>query len=138
MKFRFENLRGNDVRIAYAWREFKVNGTTQHALVQVAETLEKRSQLANEIIRGVIVPQFIVLPIAVVLVWFGLSRGLAPLAALQARIRAREPDDMSPIDPHAAPGGDLAGRRRRSTSCSSGCRATSRCSSGSSRTPRTR
>jgi two-component system sensor histidine kinase TctE len=71
--------------------------------VQVAETLEKRSQLANEIIRGVIVPQFIVLPIAVVLVWFGLSRGLAPLAALQARIRARAPDDMSPIDPQAAP-----------------------------------
>jgi two-component system sensor histidine kinase TctE len=71
--------------------------------VQVAETLEKRSQLANEIIRGVIVPQFIVLPIAVVLVWFGLSRGLAPLAALQARIRARAPDDMSPIDPRAAP-----------------------------------
>jgi two-component system sensor histidine kinase TctE len=69
----------------------------------VAETLEKRSQLANEIIRGVIVPQFIVLPIAVVLVWFGLSRGLAPLAALQDRIRAREPNDMSPIDPRAAP-----------------------------------
>jgi two-component system sensor histidine kinase TctE len=72
-------------------------------LVQVAETTEKRSHLANEIIRGVIVPQFIVLPIAVLLVWFGLSRGLAPLTALQARIRAREPDDMSPIDPRAAP-----------------------------------
>ena len=103
VRFRFENARGNDVRIAYAWREFKVDGASKYALVQVAETLEKRSQLANEIIRGVIVPQFIVLPIAVVLVWFGLSRGLAPLAALQARIRAREPDDMSPIDPQAAP-----------------------------------
>jgi two-component system sensor histidine kinase TctE len=103
VKYRFDSARGNDVRIAYAWREFKVDGTPQFALVQVAETLEKRSQLANEIIRGVIVPQFIVLPIAVVLVWFGLSRGLAPLAALQARIRAREPDDMSPIDPLAAP-----------------------------------
>ncbi|MGZ8254274.1 MAG: sensor histidine kinase [Burkholderiaceae bacterium] len=103
VKFRFEQSRGNDVRIAYAWREFKQNGESRHALVQVAETLEKRSQLANEIIRGVIVPQFIVLPIAVVLVWFGLSRGLAPLAALQDRIRAREPNDMSPIDPRAAP-----------------------------------
>ncbi|HEX5638489.1 MAG TPA: ATP-binding protein, partial [Burkholderiaceae bacterium] len=51
----------------------------------------------------VIVPQFIVLPIAVVLVWFGLSRGLAPLAALQDRIRSREPNDMSPIDQRAAP-----------------------------------
>jgi two-component system sensor histidine kinase TctE len=32
------------------------------ALVQVAETLEKRAQLANEIIKGVILPQFIILP----------------------------------------------------------------------------
>jgi two-component system, OmpR family, sensor histidine kinase TctE len=103
VKFRFDQARGNDVRIAYAWRGFKQNGESRYALVQVAETLEKRSQLANEIIRGVIVPQFIVLPIAVVLVWFGLSRGLAPLAALQDRIRAREPNDMSPIDPRAAP-----------------------------------
>ena len=103
VKFRFDQARGNDVRIAYAWREFKQNGESRYALVQVAETLEKRSQLANEIIRGVIVPQFIVLPIAVVLVWFGLSRGLAPLAALQDRIRARAPNDMSPIDPRAAP-----------------------------------
>ena len=75
----------------------------EYALVQVAETLEKRSQLANEIIRGVIVPQFVVLPIAVVLVWFGLSRGLAPLADLQQRIRSRQTDDLSPIDARGAP-----------------------------------
>jgi two-component system sensor histidine kinase TctE len=103
VKYRIDHLRGQDIRIAYGWREFRVDGVPRRVLVQVAETLEKRSQLANEIIRGVIVPQFIVLPIAVVLVWFGLSRGLAPLEALQARIRAREPDDMSPIDPRAAP-----------------------------------
>jgi signal transduction histidine kinase len=41
--------------------------------------------------------------VAVLLVWFGLTRGLAPLAFLQARIRARKPDDLSPIDPSAAP-----------------------------------
>jgi two-component system sensor histidine kinase TctE len=103
VKLRFDQLRGSEIRLAYTWVEFRRNGGTSHALVQVAETLEKRSQLANEIIRGVIVPQFVVLPIAVVLVWFGLSRGLAPLTSLQARIRARKPDDLSPIDPRAAP-----------------------------------
>jgi two-component system sensor histidine kinase TctE len=103
VRLRFDQVHGSEVRIAYAWREFRQGDTARHALVQVAETMEKRSHLANEIIRGVIVPQFIVLPIAVVLVWFGLSRGLAPLTALQARIRAREPNDMSPIDPRAAP-----------------------------------
>jgi two-component system sensor histidine kinase TctE len=103
-RFRFDQLRGEEVRIAYTWVPFHT-ATDKAALVlvQVAETLDKRSRLANEIVRGVIVPQFIVLPIAVLLVWFGLTRGLAPLAALQATIRRRRPDDLSPINPHAAP-----------------------------------
>jgi two-component system sensor histidine kinase TctE len=103
VQFRFERLRGEEIRVAYTWAEFTRNGKTEYALVQIAETLDKRSQLANEIIRGVIIPQFLVLPVAVLLVWFGLSRGLAPLAALRERIRARRPDDESPIDPRAAP-----------------------------------
>ncbi len=103
VKFRSDRIRGTEVRIAYTWIEFRSAKGGKPVLVQVAETPEKRSRLANEIIRGVIVPQFIVLPIAVILVWFGLSRGLAPLNSLQARIRARRPDDLSPIDPLSAP-----------------------------------
>ena len=75
----------------------------QAALVQVAETLEKRAQLANAIIKGVILPQFIILPIVLALVWFALARGLSPLAQLQERIRARRPDDLSPIDSRQVP-----------------------------------
>jgi two-component system sensor histidine kinase TctE len=71
--------------------------------VQVAETLDKRAQLANEIIKGVILPQFIILPVILALVWFALSRGLSPLAQLQERIRARPPDDLSPIDSRQVP-----------------------------------
>ena len=66
-------------------------------MIQVGETLEKRSQLANEIIKGVILPQFIILPIALTLIWLALARGLAPLIELQKRIRARDPEDLSPI-----------------------------------------
>jgi two-component system sensor histidine kinase TctE len=67
------------------------------ALVQVAETLGRRSQLATEIIKGVILPQFVILPLAVLLVWFALLRGIRPLAELQRRIRRRESTDLSPI-----------------------------------------
>ena len=63
------------IRIAYTWFECSHGARHDYALVQVAETLEKRSQLANEHHPRRIVPQFVVLPIAVVLVWFGLSRG---------------------------------------------------------------
>ena len=103
VQFRSDLARGEEIRVAYTWVEFNHGGKRDYALVQVAETLEKRSQLANEIIRGVIIPQFIVLPVAIVLVWFGLSRGLAPLANLRARIRSRPPDDLSPIDARGAP-----------------------------------
>jgi two-component system sensor histidine kinase TctE len=105
--FRTENLHGTPVRIAYAWVNLQplLSATEEPrlALVQVAETLDKRAQLANEIIKGVILPQFIILPVILALVWFALSRGLSPLAQLQERIRARPPDDLSPIDSRQVP-----------------------------------
>ena len=97
-----DTLRGFGVRMAYTWVDLNLP-STQPALLIVAETVEKRTQLANDIIKGVIIPQFVVLPVAVLLVWFGLSRGVAPLNALQQRLRARRPDDLSPIDERAAP-----------------------------------
>jgi len=106
VQFRNDVMRGNDVRVA--WMRFdlhssRTGSTAEPALVQVGETLDKRTQLANEIIKGVILPQFIILPIALALVWFALSRGLSPLAELQGRIRARRPDDLSPIDSSQVP-----------------------------------
>ena len=71
--------------------------------IQVAETLEKRSLLAAEIIKGVMLPQFIVLPVTMLLIWLALSRGLQPLSELQDRIRARKPDDLSALDEQAVP-----------------------------------
>ncbi|WP_199541687.1 sensor histidine kinase [Paraburkholderia kururiensis] len=103
VEFRDDMLRGNDIRVAYTTVEFPQTPGAQPVLVQVAETLDKRRQLANDIIKGVILPQFVILPLAIVLVWFGLSRGLAPLHALQSNIRARRPDDLSPLEARRAP-----------------------------------
>jgi two-component system sensor histidine kinase TctE len=95
-------LRDFEIRIAYTWRDLSTRGIGPVLLV-AAESVDRRTQLANDIIKGVIIPQFIVLPIAVLLVWFGLSRGVAPINALQKRLRARRPDDLSPIDERQAP-----------------------------------
>jgi two-component system sensor histidine kinase TctE len=105
--FRSDSMHGTQVRIAYTYVNLEPlaerGREPRLALVQVAETLEKRAQLANEIIKGVILPQFIILPVILALVWFALSRGLSPLAQLQERIRARSPEDMSPIDSRQVP-----------------------------------
>jgi two-component system sensor histidine kinase TctE len=105
-KLRNEIFRGQEVRIAYTYaqpREDDPSALTAPALVQVAETIDSRSKLANEIIKGVIFPQFVMLPLAVALVWFGLSRGLAPLKVLRQRIRDRRTDDLSPLDSRGMP-----------------------------------
>lgn len=78
-------------------------GEGRSALVQVAEARDKRRVLAAEIIKGVMLPQLIILPLALLLVWLALTRGIRPLTHLQARIRQRRPDDLSPLDTGAVP-----------------------------------
>ncbi|TNF60261.1 MAG: sensor histidine kinase [Burkholderiales bacterium] len=90
-------LRGDEVRVAYIWLSRFGDGQ-RLVLMQVAETKGKRSTLATEIIKGVMVPQFVILPLAVLLVWLALVRGIRPLNELEQRIRARKPDDLSPIE----------------------------------------
>ncbi len=104
VKLRNDEFRGEELRVGYVYVELTGGESeSKPVLVQVAETQEKRTRLANEIIKGVIFPQFLILPLAVGLVWFGLGRGLAPLKSMQQRIRDRPPDDLSPIDPQGVP-----------------------------------
>ncbi|MDP1532025.1 MAG: sensor histidine kinase N-terminal domain-containing protein, partial [Rubrivivax sp.] len=103
VQLRSEVIRGDPVRVAWMWLPIGPAEAEHRALVQLAETLDKRSQLATEIIKGVILPQFVILPLAVILVWFALSRGIQPLADLQLRIRRRESDDLSPISERDVP-----------------------------------
>ncbi len=109
VRFRDETLGEEPVRVAYLWLAAdgtpgaSVQAGDSDALVQVAETLGKRSRLATEIVKGVILPQFVILPVSVVLIWFALSRGFSPLLRLQQTIRDRESHDLSPIDERDVP-----------------------------------
>ncbi len=102
VQLRDAELRGIDIRVAYIWVRLPLSKGGM-ALVQVAETREKRSVLATEIIKGVMLPQFVILPLAVLLVWLALAHGIRPLHRLEERIRARSPDDLSPLDHKAVP-----------------------------------
>jgi len=97
VQLRDDMVRGDEVRVAYAWLA-RGPDARQLVLMQVGETKGKRSTLATEIIKGVMVPQFVILPLAVLLVWLALVRGIRPLNELEQKIRARKPDDLSPIE----------------------------------------
>jgi len=103
VRFRDDVVGEDAVRVAYVWLPSTGLESEHGPLVQIAETLDKRSRLATEIIKGVILPQFVILPLAVVLVWFALDRGIRPLADLQQRIRRRDSGDLSPIEDQGIP-----------------------------------
>ena len=101
--YREIEFNGQDLRVAYTYVADGHVGRSDWVLVEVAETTEKRTQLANKIVASVILPQFIIIPLAVMLVWFGLSRGLRPLTRLRKTIEARSADDLSPIATRRVP-----------------------------------
>jgi two-component system sensor histidine kinase TctE len=99
--FRDESVRSREVRTAFMYAQ--VRGMPGAALVQVAETDEKRAALASRIIEGLLAAQFVLLPLALVLVWSGLRQGMKPLNELTDAIRERRPHDLSPLDPGLVP-----------------------------------
>ena len=99
---RDDKMHGVKIRVADEWGKVDLPNA-KPVLVQVGETLEKRSVLATEIIKGVLLPQLVVLPLVVLLVWLALGHGIEPLNALGERIRQRKPDDMSPLEGHYVP-----------------------------------
>lgn len=103
IQFRDLVVNGEDFRVGHLWMELPILSENRFVLVQMGETLNKRELLANEIIKGVILPQFVILPLAVLLVWFGLSRGIAPLNVLLEKIQHRQPDDLSALQSKDTP-----------------------------------
>ena len=95
---------GSPVRIAALYTI--VPGTSDQGpiLIQVAETLNKRHILADEILLGMLWPELLLIVLVGVLVWYGVERGLRPLAALQREISRRSHRDLSPLAEHNVPG----------------------------------
>lgn len=71
--------------------------------VKVAETTVKRQRLSSEILASSVLPQALLAVLTLVLVWFGVARGLSPLEGLSEEIKERSPRDLRPIDLEHAP-----------------------------------
>ncbi len=91
-------FRGKKVRIASL--SFLPPGLPpdRSVLIQVAETLNKRNTLAGKVMTAMVLPQFLMIILAALIVWIGIGKGLAPLPMLHREIAARSHRDLSPVD----------------------------------------
>jgi two-component system sensor histidine kinase TctE len=71
--------------------------------VLVGETTLKRQRLARDILLQSLFPELLIALATLVIVWFGVKRGLEPLARLSEEIKARSAGDLRPIDAAGAP-----------------------------------
>jgi two-component system sensor histidine kinase TctE len=86
------------------YRDQKVRAATllspcagQVCTITVAETTRKRDRLVREILIGSVLPQALLAVLTLVIVWFGVARGLLPLHRLSEEIRKRSVRDLRPI-----------------------------------------
>ena len=71
--------------------------------LHLSETIHQRQALIRGILAYIVIPQLLLIMIAAVVVWYGVTRGLMPLERLRREVAMRQRDDLSRLDETKAP-----------------------------------
>lgn len=71
--------------------------------LHMSETLRQRQALIRGIFGNIVIPQLLLIVIAVAAVWYALKRGLLPLERLRREVARRQRDDLSELEEARAP-----------------------------------
>ncbi|UXB11097.1 two-component sensor histidine kinase [Aeromonas dhakensis] len=81
----------------HEWRTFTLYNQDAQTWLIVAERDDERSELASKMATLTMLPLLITLPFLLGLLWWLISRGLAPLRQLAQAIGERHPANLSPL-----------------------------------------
>ncbi len=79
------------------WRVFTLEDPDAGLRVLVGDRLGVREHLVADMIKGLLAPTLLIVPLLGFLIWSSLNRGLRPLRKLAVELRDRQADDMSPV-----------------------------------------
>lgn len=85
------------------WRVFSTWDESGDNLIQVAELSEARDELSAGIIKHMLKPLLVSLPILALLLWIAVTRGLSPLVRLTREVEKREPGNLAVLDTGSSP-----------------------------------
>lgn len=85
------------------WRVYAVVNSDLALRVLVGDNLRVRDRLVADVIRGLALPVLLILPILAGLIWFSVSKGLAPLNAIAHALARRPASDLSALPYTGAP-----------------------------------
>jgi two-component system sensor histidine kinase QseC len=78
------------------WRVYVEQRSTDWRIM-VAQPLQQRLQLADEVITASLYPVVLSLPLQALLIWLVVSRALKPLQSLSAELTSRKASELAPI-----------------------------------------
>jgi len=85
------------------WRVFATRGAERDVQVFVGEQRASRNDILLAIVRGMLMPLLLALPLLAVAVWAVVRAGTAPLRTLSRRLAERDPQALAPVDLPGAP-----------------------------------
>jgi two-component system sensor histidine kinase QseC len=86
-----------------SWRVLNVVAADGKYRIQVAQSIEVRDRAALEVASQTVLPVSLVLPVALLLLYFSIRRGLRPLDQLASEIAMRSSDNLAPLATGAVP-----------------------------------
>ncbi len=85
------------------WRVYAVEDATKGIRVMVGDRLGLRERLVTDLIKGLLAPTLLIIPLLGLLIWTSLGRGLRPLQNMAEELQNRDAEDMRAIDARHAP-----------------------------------
>jgi two-component system, OmpR family, sensor histidine kinase QseC len=89
----FESVQIGDER----WRVFAARGAERDIQVYVAELQDARGAILRAVLRSMLWPLAIALPLLALAVWWSVRRGLAPLRGMAGTLAARDAPSIEPL-----------------------------------------
>jgi two-component system sensor histidine kinase TctE len=102
-RFADKTMEGQPVRVVTIKIPLTRNDAQSFMLIQMAETLNERSILANQVLINTIAHQLVLALLAALLVWVAVAHGLKPLEKLRQDIENRTPDELQPLSAEGIP-----------------------------------
>ncbi len=80
------------------WRTYTLYVPADHAVVEVSEMARARNILIERVVRDLLIPLLIALPLLMLAIWLGIKWGLRDLQGFASSVRSRSSNDLSPIE----------------------------------------
>ncbi|MBL8330494.1 MAG: sensor histidine kinase N-terminal domain-containing protein [Rubrivivax sp.] len=85
------------------WRVFAARGAERDMQVFVGEQVAARSDILKAVLRSLLWPMVVALPLLALLLWWAVSQGLSPLRTLRAQLSRRDAQALQPVTLTDAP-----------------------------------